>query len=726
MKKVCLPPDHSIMHPSEGFFMTTPHANHRHCYLLRAQAESALPAFLSLCRNLSSLLICAQNTELYQALQDSTTSDKALKTLAFKQVKNELGQTHDGVLIDLTQGISASVLAIISGTIRGDGVLLIVLPEHDWLNVEDKDMARYLPWPIESADVKSYFKHYIQSKFLADDSPFIDLSLASLSQQEALPQITEKPSFTLTAEQTHVKQSLTLEEASLSNHVLIAPRGRGKSTLLGDCIATWVQQGKRVAVTAPNSDALLALKARFNTSMSAIDNINIPSLPFIAPDALAQSLLDISHIKYDYLVVDEAAMIPVPLLTTLLNAANHCVFSTTDYGYEGAGKGFGLRFCRHLEQLNTPFFQHTLKQPIRWGENDPLETWVNQTFFLSPPLLESSPNQSSTNALIYRTLKGQDWLTEQALLESTFNLLVNAHYQTSPDNLRWIMDNPAMSAWLLQSQSEEKTQLKSVAILTQEGQLSDEISRAVMEGTRRPRGHLIPQSLLAHEGIEDAGQYQYWRISRIATDAYEQQKGYGSQLLAEIERHARQHNIDFLSASFAVTLDTLSFWQKNGFICVRLGTAKDQASGCYSVMMLKPLKQTAKDKALLWHRYYLENLIINLPRDYQDIEERLAAKLRSTPLDEKTLTKQLTEKDKADLGLFTHHHRPYLTIRAPLTRLVKHAIEQGQLTKNDKDYALLTCVISESADQVDFTRFGLTTKKQVEKHLKNVVKALTI
>ncbi len=151
---------------------------------------------------------------------------------------------------------------------------------------------------------------------------------------------------------------------------------------------------------------------------------------------------------------------------------------------------------------------------------------------------------------------------------------------------------------------------------------------------------------------------------------------------------AQQQKIDFLSTSFAVTTETLSFWQKNGFLCVRLGTAKDQASGSYSVMMLKPLNENAQTKTLIWHQYYLTNLAINLPRDYPDISIDLAKKLRNTPLKESkfsTLT-TFTNKDRKDLHLFTHHHRPYLTIRAQLTRLVQTAIENSQLTVNHPQY----------------------------------------
>ncbi len=119
------------------------------------------------------------------------------------------------------------------------------------------------------------------------------------------------------------------------------------------------------------------------------------------------------------------------------------------------GKGFGLRFCRYLAQQNTPLEQLNLQQPIRWGENDPLEIWINQLLFLSP-----LPNNTTISVSLstkkeepsFSTLQGKDWLTNLPLLETAFTLLVNAHYQTSPDNLRWVMDNPAVTTWLLQDQ----------------------------------------------------------------------------------------------------------------------------------------------------------------------------------------------------------------------------------------------------------------------------------
>jgi tRNA(Met) cytidine acetyltransferase len=690
--------------------------NHRHCFILKGSTNEVLSDFLRLCANFSTPLICAYDTSIYDALLSEST---LFSTRTFKQVRQELGSTHDAVLVDLTQGVSASALAILTGTVRGNGVFAIALPNEDWLSIPDQDLPRYLPWPYEAEQIDSNFKRYILDHLYSETSPF-----RLLDQTKVLPSLSPiEENAPLTDEQTKAQSCLLNEEAK--SYVLMAPRGRGKSTLLGDTLVKLQQAGKKVAITAPNQAAISTLKFRYEQVSKEVNLTN--DLPFFAPDAL---LAKNSH--WDYLFVDEAAMIPVPLLKALTQKAEQCLFSTTDYGYEGAGKGFGIRFCDYLETKSETLIRLTLNNPIRWGENDPLEMWINQLFFLCPPVDEQT--LAAPSELSYQSLQGQDWLYNWPLLESSFNLLVNAHYQTSPDNLRWVMDDPSMKTWIAQpscepnNTSNDFNSLYAVAIVTQEGSLPSDLSRAVLEGIRRPRGHLVPQSLLAHEGHSNAGDFSYWRVSRIATQTNCRRMSIASQLLDHIEQAARVAGIDFLCASFAATEDTVQFWQKNDFICVRLGTAKDQASGCYSVMVVKPLNTNAQENALTWHQNYLDNLAINLPRDFSDITEALARKLNESHPDVDLCTEKSTvtisEKDREDLLLFAHHHRPYPTIRAQLTRLVKHAIKQTELTSTHPEYALLNAVISQPQDKIDFATFGLKSKKQIERHLKMVTEKL--
>ena len=56
---------------------------------------------------------------------------------------------------------------------------------------------------------------------------------------------------------------------------------------------------------------------------------------FIAPDALLAS-----DEQADWLVVDEAAAIPAPLLHQLVSRFPRTLLTTTVQGYEGTGRGF--------------------------------------------------------------------------------------------------------------------------------------------------------------------------------------------------------------------------------------------------------------------------------------------------------------------------------------------------------------------------------------------------
>ena len=42
-----------------------------------------------------------------------------------------------------------------------------------------------------------------------------------------------------------------------------------------------------------------------------------------------------------------------------------------------------------------------------------------------------------------------------------------------------------------------------------------------------------------------------------------------------------------MSTSFGATSELIRFWRKNGFVPVKVGVQRDQASGCHSVVMVK-------------------------------------------------------------------------------------------------------------------------------------------
>lgn len=656
--------------------------NHRHCFILKGSPSEVLSDFLHLCKNFSTPLIAAHDVSQYDELLAPSLKTKQFKTCSFKQARQELGSSYDAILVDLTNGVSASALAILSGTVRGNGLFAIALPNEDWLPMIDQDLSRYLPWPYTPEKVTSHFKHFLLNHLQSDMSPF---RIMNSSDIKALPKLKQiDPNAPLTQEQANAQSCLFEQRAK--SYVLIAPRGRGKSTLLGDTLAKLINAGKGVAITAPNQEAIVSLKTRFE---QVIDQDSM-TLPFFAPDAL---ISDSTH--WDFLFVDEASMIPLPLLMELNEKAQHCLFSTTDYGYEGAGKGFGIRFCQYLTSQKTTktlaLQSLILSQPIRWGGNDPLEHWINDCFFLATPETNTqgaeSTNAGTTSLATYRQLTGADWLENTDLLADTFQLLVSAHYQTSPDNLRWVLDDPSVSTHLYLSNGKAQ----SVAIITAEGNLPSALSQEVMQGKRRPRGHLVPQSLLAHEGMENAGQYCYWRISRIATEQSQQNKGIASQLLTQIENLANER-CDFLCTSFAATPDVVSFWLKNGYLPVRLGTSKDQASGSYSLMMVKPMTQHVALLANDWQNRFIEQFLLNLLLQYFDLSSELILIILSQKhydQDELPALAMLSSEDLRDIALFVDHHRQFDSIRPIFLKASLRLALTGQLSAKDPAHRLL-------------------------------------
>lgn len=58
--------------------------------------------------------------------------------------------------------------------------------------------------------------------------------------------------------------------------------------------------------------------------------------------------------RASWLIVDEAAAIPGPLLRQLVTRFPRTLLTTTVQGYEGTGRGFLLKFCAsfpHLRQF---------------------------------------------------------------------------------------------------------------------------------------------------------------------------------------------------------------------------------------------------------------------------------------------------------------------------------------------------------------------------------------
>lgn len=523
-------------------------------------------------------------------------------TVTLSQAQQWLGQECSQVVINAFSQFAVDGVAAISGIIPAGGQLIILCPPlADWPSYHDPNYQQLLSYQ-QSTPSSSRFL----SRLIAYSTPKAGLCI--WQQQGGLQYVRNlhQPTKTNALEHHTAPDSIVSANiGSLSANpqqldainkivkcatgrarrplVLTADRGRGKSASLGLAAAELLEHHqKHILVCGPNRRATQAVFTFAELGLHSPQQASsittaTGQLNFIAPDALL-----LEQPSADVVLVDEAAAIPMAMLKTICQHYPRVVFASTQHGYEGSGRGFSLKFMEFLQTGFKNFQQLHLTQPIRWHVQDPLEQWTFTSFALNAQCLEPTlPLEPSQWR--YQLLSQSALVNDEALLQQAFALLVNAHYQTRPSDLRAMLDNERISVHLVFQQQE----LLAVALIMDEPPLPESLTEAIHLGQRRVQGHLIAQSLSLHAGAQPATQYRYARVLRIAVSPVAQSHGVGSWLLEHIFQWSQQQGMDFLGSSFGFTADLASFWQQNDFQLCHMGLSRDVASGCYSVIALR-------------------------------------------------------------------------------------------------------------------------------------------
>ena len=567
-------------------------------------------------------------------------SPSALQTL--------LGREFRHAVFDARHGFDAAAFAALSGTLKAGSWLVLLLPVWDeWENQPDADSLRWsdCPDPIATPHFVQHFKRVITANNDAilwrQNQPF---SLAHFTPRTDWHPATGAPQ---PEQQQLLQQLLTMPPGVAA---VTAARGRGKSALAGQLIS---RIAGSAIVTAPAKAATDVL-AQFAGE----------KFRFIAPDALLAS-----DEQADWLVVDEAAAIPAPLLYQLVSRFPRTLLTTTVQGYEGTGRGFLLKFCARFPHLH----RFELQQPIRWAQGCPLEKMVSEALVFDDENFTHTPQGNIVISAFEQTL----WRSEPETPLKVYQLLSGAHYRTSPLDLRRMMDAPGQHFL----QAAGGNEIAGALWLVDEGGLSQELSQAVWAGFRRPRGNLVAQSLAAHGSNPLAATLRGRRVSRIAVHPTRQREGTGRQLIAGALQYI--HDLDYLSVSFGYTEELWRFWQRCGFVLVRMGNHREASSGCYTAMALLPMSDAGKQLAEREH--------YRLRRDAQALAQWNGEMLPVDPLNDAVLS----DDDWLELAGFAFTHRPLLTSLGCLLRLLQTSelalpALRGRLQKNASDAQLCT------------------------------------
>ncbi|MFP9059927.1 tRNA(Met) cytidine acetyltransferase TmcA [Natrialbaceae archaeon A-chndr2] len=420
--------------------------------------------------------------------------------------------------------------------------------------------------------------------------------------------------------------------------VLEADRGRGKSSGIGLAAGSLAATGSRVLVTAPDRSNVDDVFARARELLERLEanhptdtagelyrTAEEPGPTAEAPRSVTSTAGGKIHYyppleatdclsEFDFVFVDEAAALPVTVLEDFLDA-ERIAFATTVHGYEGAGRGFSVRFRDRLAASDHEVTEYTLTEPIRYAGGDPLEVWSFHALLLDArPVVPDLLDGAALDTVSYQKLDAETLSRDERLLRETFGLLVLAHYRTEPNDLARLLDAPNLETYALTYDGH----VVSVALIAREGNLERADQRRLYEGARL-RGNMIPDLFSSHLRDEAVGGLAGCRVVRIATHHAVRSAGFGSLLLEKLAADVGA-TVDWLGTGFGATPSLVSFWRHNGYRPLHLSTTRNDASGEYSAIMCRAMSDDGRafvDRHERWFARRLPNVLADSLRNLE-------------------------------------------------------------------------------------------------------------
>ncbi|WP_435194130.1 tRNA(Met) cytidine acetyltransferase TmcA [Natronomonas sp. EA1] len=547
----------------------------------------------------------------------SVLSEATLETpaehLTLRQSGELLGTTRDAIVVDCHDALSPNAVGRAVGAVDGGGLLVLLTPPlATWPDRRDRFDERLVVPPYTIEDVSGQFKHrFAETLRVHRGIAIYDADAGTLERDgrtypaprrpEPAPEPPTESRFPdaayaacLTADQQAAVEALESLLETETAVVVEANRGRGKSSAAGIAAGALALDGRDVLVTAPqyrSAEAVFVRARALLESLGAFAEEGDRAVHATSGGRVRyRAPTDAADADADALIVDEAAALPVRLLEEFTEGDRPVAFTTTVHGYEGAGRGFSVRFRGHLDDSERDVTQVTMREPIRHAAGDPVEVWAFRALLLDArppvdPLVEGVTPADTT----YERLPPDALVADENRLREAFGLLVYAHYRTEPDDLARLLDAPNLTARALTHDGH----VVAVALLAREGGLSEGTRTEMYEGAR-VRGHMLPDVLTSQLRDIDAAAPEGVRVMRIATHHAVRSRGLGSALLDSV-REEFDGEVDYLGVGYGATPELCRFWGHNGYRTVHLSTTRNDTSGEYSALMIHPLSDAGRD-----------------------------------------------------------------------------------------------------------------------------------
>ena len=629
-----------------------------------------------------------------------------IRYLYYNESHNILGNTYGMCVLQDFEAITPNVLARTIETVQGGGLVAIVLNSmSDVKQLYDLQMDCHdrFATPAYQTVVPRFNKRFLLS--LTDCSNCIVVS----DSLEVLPFSTKsavvshsKVKNVKSEELSSLKESLAdtqpvgsvinicksldqakalvkfvdvISEKTLKSIItLTASRGRGKSAALGLAIATGVAFGySNIFVTSPSPDNLKTLfefvlkgfdvlgfteHTDYEIIQNTVNNvksvvrINIyrdhrQTIQYIRPDEAGKLL------QAELLVIDEAGAIPLHLVKQMLGPYL-VLLSSTVHGYEGTGRSLSLKLFEQLRTQSTKvggvsLTELKLEEPIRYKENDPVESWLNKLLCLDSTqrIVSGCPTPKECSLyFVNKDILFSYHKASEAFLQRIMSLYVSSHYKNSPNDLQLLSDAPAHNLLVLlgpvDSNSSQLPEVLCVLQICFEGQINRQIVMNELEKGNRSAGDLIPWTMCQQFQDPNFGELSGVRIVRIATHPDFQSMGYGKQAMgllsdyyqgkiAAIEKKDDQtllvglserpaESIDYIGTSYGLTGPLLRFWKRQGFLSTYLRQTPNDITGEHTCIMVQSWDQ---DWLKEYHKDFTFRLLNLLGYEFRKLPPQL-------------------------------------------------------------------------------------------------------
>jgi tRNA(Met) cytidine acetyltransferase len=736
-------------------------AGHRHLLWLNGEqlwCYQQLKVLKSRLCSLNSILITDKLT-IDSTFNTSFDNHLCGTQIVAKDAVKHLGTEFDCVVFDGFSGVNPDCLAQISGTLCSGGILIFVTPgQVQWRYWQDSETKKLIAPPYQQQDVSQHFLAWLQRclyRYCALNINHIISQATSNTDYIKNPipiATTGNQAFSQYLARAKRDQQSVVEQclAFLARHqsaavVISAARGRGKSVALAMIAKHYINRAVYLTAAEP----------------LAVEQVQkYAQRPLLFSRCIDLLALSDDVVKDALLLVDEAAGISVDMLIRLTKKFPQVIFATTTQGYEGTGQGFALKFHQYLQRRDKPYHFFQLNYPMRWAANDPLENWLNSLLFLNVPAvcvdqpglsLPCKTQQAKPISII--KVNSAQLLAQPRLLQQVYSLLSQAHYRTTPGDLRLILDSPNLHLWLACETQidtdnrnsalviDEKVQVRAVCLVAEEGVISDfaedeqgmngaDLAQAMYLGLRRPKGNLVPQILIAQEGFIQAQHFKIARIVRIATDSQFRRAKLASKLLTDIEAWCIKREYHYLATSYSLQQEVTAFWQKMNFRMVRIGNQLDTISASYSALALKPLH--INDGFITELE---QNFVIKFGYQQQRLNPNFNVDQGIT-LKNKTLShsellrnnSQYYQWCLSQLAAFAYHHRSLESIDYILCAVLKDRLKQCRDNfLNARELQLVECYFYQHYCLADvLTKFKISGYRSLVKELREICQKLLL